>query len=53
MLSELNTKRLYTTTTHFIHTSNIITTKNQGTGSETNHYDTYTYMENKKQTTIR
>ena len=35
VLSELNTKRLYTTTTHFIHISNITTTKNRETGSNT------------------
>ena len=42
-ISELNTKRLYTTTTHLTHISNIITTKNQETGSNTNHDHTHTY----------
>lgn len=50
---KVNTKRLYTTATHFIYISNIITTKHQETGSDTNHDDTHTYMENKKQTRIR
>ena len=35
ILSELNTKRLYTIRTHFIHISNIITTKSREIGSNT------------------
>ena len=52
-ISELNTKRLYTTTTQLTHISNIIITKNQETGFNTNHDHTHTYMENKQQTIIR